>query len=112
MKPAQILAVGLLFFLLFMPAFTIVGDLRVECELSEQTDCGEWEIAQGITGVGLLFGFMLSVGGAYKMRIYTSGGKKRNFCSKCGAAGAQSSGLCFVCDTIETAEFSELKETI
>ena len=107
MKPAQILAVGLLFFLLFMPAFTVVGDLRIECELSEQTDCREWEIAQSITGVGLLFGFMLSVGGAYKMRIYTSGSKKRKFCSKCGAAGAQSSGLCFVCDTIEKTEFPE-----
>ena len=71
MKPAQILAVGLLFFLLFMPAFTVVGDLRVECELSEQTDCGEWEIAQSITGVALLFGFMLSVGGAYKSTEYS-----------------------------------------
>ena len=110
MKPAQVLATGLLFFLLFMPVFTIMGDLRVECELSEQTDCSEWEQVQGITGVGLFFGFILSVGGAYKMRIYATSGKKRKFCSKCGSVGAQDTGLCFVCDSIGAAEFLELEE--
>ena len=102
MRPAQILAAGLLFFLLFMPVFSYIGDLRVECELSEQNNCSELEITQSIAGVGLLFGFILSVGGAFKMRIYVPRNSKKRFCSKCGAAGAQSSGLCFVCDTIET----------
>ena len=94
-----------------MPVFTYIGDLRVECEVLEQTDCSELEIIQSIAGVGLLFGFMLSVGGAFKMRIYVPGNSKKKFCSMCGAAGAQSSGLCFVCDTIETTEFPDLEET-
>ena len=108
MKPAQILAAGLLFFLLFMPVFSYVGDLRVECELSEQDDCSELELTQSIAGVCLLFGFILSVGGAFKMRIYVPGNSKKRFCSKCGATGAQNSGLCFVCDTIVTADFPDL----
>ena len=98
MRPAQILATGLLFFLLFMPVFTYVGDMRVECEVSKEADCSDLGTTQAIAGVGLLFGFMLSVGGAYKMRIYSSGSKKGKFCTKCGSQGAQSSGLCFVCD--------------
>ena len=99
MKPAQILATGLLFFLLFMPVFTYVGDMRVECEMSTVIDCSDLGNTQAIAGVGLLFGFILSVGGAYKMRIYSSSSKKSKFCTNCGSHGAQSSGLCFVCDS-------------
>ena len=68
MKPGQILSTGLLFFLLFMPLFVVIGDLRLKCEIVDKTGCGDYVLMQGIISSGLLFGLILSVGGAYKMR--------------------------------------------
>lgn len=74
MKPGQILATGLLFFLLFMPLFSFIGDMRVMCEFENVNSCSEYSIMQGVIGAGLFFGLMLSVGGAYKMRHIVKGG--------------------------------------
>jgi hypothetical protein len=68
MKPGQILSTGLLFFLLFMPLFAIIGDLRLKCEIVDKAGCGDYVLMQGLISSGLLFGLILSVGGAYKMR--------------------------------------------
>ena len=68
MHPAKILATGLLFYLLFMPVFAFTGDLRVECDVEDSSDCQEYGYMQGIAAAGMLFGIMLSVGGAYKIR--------------------------------------------
>ena len=73
MKPGQILATGLLFFLLFMPLFAFIGDMRVQCEFNVENDCSDYSNMQGLIGAGLLFGLMLSVGGAYKMRNLSKG---------------------------------------
>ena len=75
MKPGQILATGLLFFLLFMPLFTLIGDMRVQCEFNVENDCSDYINMQGVIGAGLLFGLILSVGGAYKMRNLSKGSK-------------------------------------
>ena len=72
MHPAKILATGLLFYLLFMPVFAYTGDLRVECNVEDNSDCQEYGYMQGIAAAGMLFGIMLSVGGAYKMRGLSS----------------------------------------
>ena len=104
MKPAQILSAGLMFFLLFMPVFAFVGDKRVECEVEDGGNCSSYELMQSITGIALLFGFILTVGGAYKMRIYSSSKQNKKFCSKCGSVGAQQSGMCFVCETIDSTD--------
>jgi|TARA_B110000881_G_C18457401_1_gene454362 hypothetical protein len=79
MKPGQILATGLLFFLLLMPLFTLIGDMRVQCEFNLENDCSEYTNMQGLIGAGLLFGLMLSVGGAYKMRNLTKRTKGPTF---------------------------------
>ena len=73
MKPGQILATGLLFFLLFMPLFALIGDMRVQCEFNVENDCSDYTNMQGLIGAGLFFGLMLSVGGAYKMRNLSKG---------------------------------------
>ena len=75
MKPGQILATGLLFFLLFMPLFTLIGDMRVQCEFNVENDCSDYINMQGVIGAGLLFGLILSVGGAYRMRNLSKGSK-------------------------------------
>ena len=72
MHPAKILATGLLFYLLFMPVFAFTGDLRVECDVGGNSDCEEYGYMQGIAAAGMLFGIMLSVGGAYKIRGLSS----------------------------------------
>jgi hypothetical protein len=72
MNPAKILATGLLFYLLFMPVFAFTGDLRVECDVVGNSDCQEYGYMQGIAAAGMLFGIMLSVGGAYKIRGWSS----------------------------------------
>ena len=72
MHPAKILATGLLFYLLFMPVFAFTGDLRVECDVGGNSDCQEYGYMQGIAAAGMLFGIMLSVGGAYKIRGLSS----------------------------------------
>jgi hypothetical protein len=79
MKPGQILATGLLFFLLFMPLFALIGDMRVMCEFNVENDCSDYTNMQGLIGAGLLFGLMLSVGGAYKMRNLSKGSKSPTF---------------------------------
>lgn len=79
MKPGQILATGLLFFLLFMPLFSLIGDMRVQCEFNVENDCSDYTNMQGVIGAGLLFGLMLSVGGAYKMRNLSKGSKSPTF---------------------------------
>ena len=76
MKPAKILATGLLFFLIFMPVFSFTGDLRIECEVtSSSNNCNEYGYMQGIAGAGMMFGILLSVGGSYKLRGNNSGRK-------------------------------------
>jgi len=75
MKPGQILATGLLFFLMFMPFFALVGDIRILCEIEDDSGCDQYALMQGILGAGLLLGLMLSVGGAYKMRKFASANK-------------------------------------
>ena len=67
MKPSNILSAGLLFYLLFMPLFAFLGDLKIECELSGGGDCIEYGYMQGIATAGMVFGILLSVGGAYKI---------------------------------------------
>ena len=79
MKPGQILATGLLFFLLFMPLFTLIGDMRVQCEFNVENDCSDYTNMQGLIGAGLMFGLMLSVGGAYKMRHLSKGTSSPTF---------------------------------
>ena len=79
MKPGQILATGLLFFLLFMPLFALIGDMRVQCEFNVENDCSDYINMQGVIGAGLLFGLILSVGGAYKMRNLSKGSKSPTF---------------------------------
>lgn len=70
MRPTNILATGLLFFLIFMPVFSFTGDLRVECEVtSGSSSCIEYGYMQGIASAGMMFGILLSVGGAYKIRV-------------------------------------------
>ena len=78
MKPSNILSAGLLFYLLFMPLFAFLGDLRIECELSAGGDCIEYGYMQGIATAGMVFGILLSVGGAYKIRTLGKGGKKKS----------------------------------
>ena len=78
MKPSNILSAGLLFYLLFMPLFAFLGDLRIECELSAGGDCIEYGYMQGIATAGMVFGILLSVGGAYKIRTLGQGGKKKS----------------------------------
>ena len=69
MRPTNILATGLLFFLIFMPVFSFTGDLRIECEVtSGSSTCVEYGYMQGIAAAGMMFGILLSVGGAYKIR--------------------------------------------
>jgi hypothetical protein len=78
MKAPNILSAGLLFYLLFMPLFAFLGDLRIECELSGGGDCIEYGYMQGIATAGMVFGILLSVGGAYKIRTLSKGGKKKS----------------------------------
>jgi hypothetical protein len=78
MKASNILATGLLFFLLFMPAFAFTGDLRIECELSNSGGCIEYGYMQGIATAGMMFGIILSVGGAYKIRGLAAKNSKSN----------------------------------
>jgi len=78
MKPSNILSAGLLFYLLFMPLFAFLGDLKIECELSGGGDCIEYGYMQGIATAGMVFGILLSVGGAYKIRTLGKGGKKKS----------------------------------
>ena len=68
-QSSKILATGLLFFLLFMPLFSFIGDLALECRMDDNTSCEEYNLMQGIISAGLLFGLLLSVGGAYQIRI-------------------------------------------
>jgi hypothetical protein len=78
MKPSNLLSTGLLFFLLFMPIFAFIGDMRVVCELSDDGNCVEYGYMQGIATAGMVFGILLSVGGAYKIRNLSKGGKKKS----------------------------------
>jgi hypothetical protein len=78
MKPSNILSAGLLFYLLFMPLFAFLGDLRIECELSSGGNCVEYGYMQGIATAGMVFGILLSVGGAYKIRTLSKDGKKKS----------------------------------
>ena len=78
MKPSNLLSTGLLFYLIFMPLFAFFGDMRIECNLSDGTDCIEYGYMQGIATAGMVFGILLSVGGAYKIRALTRGGKKKS----------------------------------
>jgi len=78
MRPSNILSAGLLFYLLFMPLFAFLGDLRIECELSGGGDCIEYAYMQGIATAGMVFGILLSVGGAYKIRTLGKSGKKKS----------------------------------
>ena len=78
MKPSNILSTGLLFFLLFMPIFAFLGDMRVVCELSDGGNCVEYGYMQGIATAGMVFGILLSVGGAYKIRNLSKDGKKKS----------------------------------
>ena len=78
MKPSNLLSAGLLFYLLFMPLFAFLGDLRIECELSGGGNCVEYGYMQGIATAGMVFGILLSVGGAYKIRTLSKGGKKKS----------------------------------
>ena len=78
MKPSNLLSTGLLFFLLFMPIFAFLGDMRVVCELSDDGNCVEYGYMQGIATAGMVFGILLSVGGAYKIRNLSKGGKKKS----------------------------------
>ena len=67
-QSSRILATGLLFFLLFMPLFSLIGDLALECRIENTSGCEEYNLMQGVISAGLLFGLLLSVGGAYQMR--------------------------------------------
>lgn len=78
MKPSNLLSTGLLFVLLFMPIFAFIGDMRVVCELSDDGNCVEYGYMQGIATAGMVFGILLSVGGAYKIRNLSKGGKKKS----------------------------------
>jgi len=78
MRPSNLLSTGLLFFLLFMPIFAFIGDMRVVCELSDDRNCVEYGYMQGIATAGMVFGILLSVGGAYKIRNLNKGGKKKS----------------------------------
>ena len=78
MKASNLLSTGLLFFLLFMPIFAFIGDMRVVCELSDDGNCVEYGYMQGIATAGMVFGILLSVGGAYKIRNLSKGGKKKS----------------------------------
>ena len=78
MKPANLLSTGLLFYLIFMPLFAFFGDMRIECNLSDGADCIEYGYMQGIATAGMIFGILLSVGGAYKIRTLARGGKKKS----------------------------------
>ena len=78
MKPSNLLSTGLLFYLLFMPIFAFIGDMRVVCELSDDGNCVEYGYMQGIATAGMVFGILLSVGGAYKIRNLSKGGKKKS----------------------------------
>ncbi len=78
MKPSNLLSTGLLFYLLFMPIFAFIGDMRTVCELSDDGNCVEYGYMQGIATAGMVFGILLSVGGAYKIRNLSKGGKKKS----------------------------------
>ena len=78
MKPSNLLSTGLLFYLLFMPIFAFIGDMRVVCELSDDGNCVEYGYMQGIATAGMVFGILLSVGGAYKIRNLSKGAKKKS----------------------------------
>lgn len=71
-QSSRILATGLLFFLLFMPLFSLIGDLALECRIENTSGCEEYDLMQGVISAGLLFGLLLSVGGAYQMRKSSS----------------------------------------
>ena len=77
MKPSNLLSTGLLFYLIFMPLFAFFGDMRIECELSDSGNCVEYGYMQGIATAGMVFGILLSVGGAYKIRGLARSGKKK-----------------------------------
>lgn len=51
-----------------MPIFAFVGDMRIECVLSDAGNCVEYGYMQGIAAAGMVFGILLSVGGAYKIK--------------------------------------------
>ena len=61
-----------------MPLFAFFGDMRIECELSGGGNCVEYGYMQGIATAGMVFGILLSVGGAYKIRNLSKGGKKKS----------------------------------
>ena len=77
MKPSNLLSTGLLFYLIFMPLFAFFGDMRIECELSDGGNCVEYGYMQGIATAGMVFGILLSVGGAYKIRGLVRSGKRK-----------------------------------
>jgi len=68
-RSSLLLATGLLFFILFMPLFSLVGDLSIKCEIRDNYDCGDYVLMQGVAAGGLVLGLLLSVGGAYQSRI-------------------------------------------
>jgi hypothetical protein len=68
-RSSLLLATGLLFFSLFMPLFSFVGDMSIKCEIRDSYDCGDYVLMQGVAAGGLGLGLMLSVGGAYQSRI-------------------------------------------
>ena len=78
MKPANLLSTGFLFYLIFMPLFAFFGDMRIECNLSDGAECIEYGYMQGIATAGMIFGILLSVGGAYKIRTLARSGKKKS----------------------------------
>ena len=61
-----------------MPIFAFIGDMRVVCELSDDGNCVEYGYMQGIATAGMVFGILLSVGGAYKIRNNSRGSKKKS----------------------------------
>ena len=71
-RSSLILATGLLFFILFMPLFSFVSDLSLKCEIQDNYNCGDYVLMQGIATSGMIFGLLLSVGGAYQSRIKSS----------------------------------------
>ena len=73
MKASNILSTGLLFYLIFMPLFAFFGDMRIDCELSDGGNCVEYGYMQGVATAGMIFGILLSVGGAYKIRTQSKG---------------------------------------
>ena len=56
-----------------MPLFAFFGDMRIDCELSDGGNCVEYGDMQGVATAGMIFGILLSVGGAYKIRTQSKG---------------------------------------